>query len=327
VKKIQLNTPDKFWTVLLLLLVLMVGLPGCKTNEDNQQQYATVDELNIVSETRPPLEEYVEEIEPSGISITMLDVNQGLSILVEADGRNMLYDGGGRDKSSYVVAFLKEHGISSLDLLVASHYDSDHLEGLVGVLNTTPTNMVLCPDYTPFTHIFESFREKLAASGAEVVHPLAGDSFALGTAEIEVLSPKKYFSNNENNLSIVLKITYGDFSCLITGDAEKEAEQFMIDSGRDISAFLYVAGHHGSNTSSSAEFLERVHPEYVYISCGKNNDYGFPKEEFLERIKDCNAEIFRTDVQGIVACYSDGTSHWFTKQSCEDWSPGTGKTE
>lgn len=113
-------------------------------------------------------------------SLTMLDVGQGLSVLVQADGEYLLYDGGGRGASSYVVAYLQQHGVTELEWLVASHYDEDHVSGLVGVLHTTPVKKALMPDYTTDTQIYQSLQNALAEKAVTVTYPAQGDTFSLG---------------------------------------------------------------------------------------------------------------------------------------------------
>lgn len=122
----------------------------------------------------------VDGAKDSLFSLTMLDVGQGLSVLVQADGEYLLYDGGGRGASSYVVAYLQQHGVTELEWLVASHYDEDHVSGLVGVLHTTPVKKALMPDYTTDTQIYQSMQNALAEKAVTVTYPAQGDTFSLG---------------------------------------------------------------------------------------------------------------------------------------------------
>lgn len=254
----------------------------------------------------------------ASFEITMLDVGQGLSLLIQADGEYMIYDGGGRSYSSYVVSYLKKHGIDSLKYMAVSHYDEDHINGLVGVLNTTEVETALTPDYEADSKIYQSFRSMLKENGADEEHPVAGDSYSLGDADIEVLSPAKYTGDDENDESMVIKVTYGDFSCLITGDAEKNAEEQMLYNDMDVSADLYVAGHHGSASSSGREFVKAVSPDYVFISVGADNSYGHPAQETLDTFNALGIKIFRTDLQGEVTCSSDGANYWFSTDNVSE---------
>lgn len=205
--------------------------------------------------------------ESAPFSATMLNVGQGLSVLIQSDGHNMLYDGGSRAHSSYVVSYLQQHGVDFLDYMVASHYDEDHIAGLVGVLNTTPVSTILCPDYQADSKIYESFVKGEETSGAQIEHSDAGEEYLLGDAKIEVLQDDPSLEE-ANNKSIAVKVSYGTFSMLLTDDAEQEAEEEMIRSGQDLHADLYVTGHHGSSSSSSQDFSREELMKEGYSPCG-----------------------------------------------------------
>ena len=204
---------------------------------------------------------------------------------------------------------------------MASHYDEDHIAGLVGVLSTTNVDRIICPDYTADTKIYQSFAKKEEESGAEIIHPVAGDEFRLGNASIKVLSADNS-AEFENDRSIAVQIVYGDFSVVITGDGSYDEEYRILRSKADIDSDVYVAGHHGSQYSSTTKFLKAVSPAYTMISCGAGNNYGHPTEEALKRIKACGSNLFRTDIQGEVTVYSDGDKYWFSQVPTDDWTPG-----
>lgn len=262
--------------------------------------------------------------EPNGatFSLTMLDVGQGLSVLVQADGRYLLYDGGGGSASSYVVAYLQQHAVTELEWLVASHYDEDHISGLVGVLHTTPVEQALMPDYTTDTQIYQSLQNVLGEKGIPVIYPAQGDTFSLGDAEIQVVGPQNYAYDSDNSNSLCLRIRYGDFRCLLTGDAEQDAEQEMVASGQDLTCDLYVVGHHGSSSSTSEELLDAASPAYVFLSVGEDNPYGHPTAQTLNALQQHGIALYRTDQQGEVTVYSDGQQCWFSTAPCESWNAG-----
>ncbi len=256
----------------------------------------------------------------AGFRLHMLDVGQGLSILAEADGHYLLYDGGGRGSSSFVVSYLQKQGIEQIDCLIASHYDEDHISGLIGALHVFDCSRILCPDYEADTEIYQSFVSAAEDNGGEIIHPEAGESYALGDVAVDIVGPESYDCAVENDRSIAVKITYGDAGFLICGDTEEQGEEYMMDSGYDIRADVFVASHHGSNSSNSASFLHEVSPDCVLISCGKDNSYGHPGREALDRFRDAGCELYRTDRQGTVICSSDGESIWFDQEPCQDWS-------
>ena len=292
------------WLALVCILVAGISVPSSAAS--SHQIEAQVIES---SETNAPFE------------MTMLDVGQGLSLLIKADGKYMIYDGGGRSRSSYVVSYLKKHGVTELQYLTASHYDEDHIAGLVGVLNTTKVDTIVCPDYQKDTKIYQSFINKEQQSKAKVIHPKTGYTLTLGNAAIKVLSADNS-AEKDNNRSIAMRVTYGNFSVIMTGDAELDEETSIIYNKYNIDSDVYVAGHHGSKYSSSTAFLNAVTPAYTLISCGTGNSYGHPTEEALRRIKESGSKLYRTDVQGEVTVYSDGNKYWFSQAPSNNWTQG-----
>lgn len=260
-------------------------------------------------------------LDDSGLTLRVLDVGQALSILIECDGQYMLYDGGEADTSSYVVAYLKELGIKELAYVVASHYDSDHISGLIGVLNTFNVDRVIGPDYEDDTEVYDSFMAMLDKRGLGVEHPGVGERLSLGTADIMVLGPLKTYEAPNNN-SIVLKISYGEDTFLLPGDAEGEAEKDMLSADLDLSADVLVLGHHGSRTSTSRDFLWAVLPDQVIVSCGRGNPYGMPEAGVLVLVKNVGAELFRTDRQGEIIAHTDGSGITWNVEPCNDFTQG-----
>ena len=143
-----------------------------------------------------------------------------------------------------------------------------------------------------------------------MIIPMPGDVFDLGGATVEILGPL-WYSNNTNDLSLIMRITYGDVSFLFTGDAEWDEEHDLVEAGIDINADVLKVCHHGSSTSSSYVFLREVSPEYAVISVGKDNQYDHPTVETLSRLTDVGAVIYRTDEQGTIICTTDGTTVTF----------------
>ena len=140
------------------------------------------------------------------------------------------------------------------------------------------------------------------------VNPIAvsaGDSFILGSSTVEILSPQKQ-DDNLNNMSIVLKVTYGETSFLFQGDSESDVEKQLLRSGYDLSADILKVGHHGSNTSSTNIFLETVNPDYAIISCGDDNNYGHPNSFVIERLEGNNITPYITSINGNITAISNG---------------------
>ncbi len=247
---------------------------------------------------------------PSGdtsLEIHFLDVGQGLSIFARCGDQTMLYDGGDRNYSSFVVAYLKEQGVTDLDYIIASHYDADHINGLVGALHAFPVKNLIGPDYTAESKVYQSFSGKAAELNLEVQHPTVGDSYSFGSAAFTVLAPDT-ISDDSNNNSIAIKIDHGQNSFILTGDAEHDSEKAMVSSGLDLDCDVLVLGHHGSASSTTWDFLQQSVPEYAIISCGDQNSYGHPHEETLEKLDSMEIEYFRTDRQGTIIAVSEANS-------------------
>lgn len=253
------------------------------------------------------------------MTVHFLDVGQGLSVLLESDGHYVLYDGGGPERSSYVVAYLKKQGVKKLDYLVASHYDMDHISGLVGVINVFPAETILGPDYVSDTDIYRSFMDGVAEKGEAVMHPAVGDTYSFGFATMEILAPLENYADS-NECSLVIKVSCENTSMLLTGDASNQSENDMISQGKELLSDVLVVGHHGSEASTSEEFLEKVSPKYAVISCGSENKFRHPAQKTMERLKSSGLDMYRTDLQGtITAVFDRGTITWDQKP-CGDYS-------
>ena len=263
----------------------------------------------------------IQAAEP--FELHVLDVGQGQGILVEADGHYMLVDGGGRMASSFVVSYLKERRISKLDCVIASHYDEDHMAGLVGVLSAFPDDLFLAPDYAGQGALYDSLASAALSNGCVMMHARSGMTFGLGGARVEIVGPVSAGNANENDRSVAVRISYGDTAYLICGDTEQQGEMDMVASRADITADLYVVNHHGSSTSSIDAFLDAVTPTYAVISCGTGNAYGHPSIETMQRLQSREIQMYRTDRQGTIVAYSDGEDIWMSTYPCEDWSAGT----
>ena len=302
------------WLFGILAVIELIAMTGCN---GSQSQAPTAEQI------RPETQNEVDiSTDDAAFSLTVLDVGQGLSVLVKAGNDCLLYDGGGRGASSYVVSYLQQNDVTELDWLVASHYDEDHISGLVGVLNTISVDQALMPDYSTDTQIYQSLQNSLEEKSVPVTHPTQGESFTLGDAEIQVVGPFDYTYDSDNSNSICLKICYGNFSCLLTGDAEQDAEHDMIASEQDLTCDVYVVGHHGSSSSTSEELLNAASPEYAVLSVGADNRYGHPAEQTMKALQNHGVELYRTDRQVEITVYANKEHFWFNTPPSEDWSAG-----
>lgn len=247
----------------------------------------------------------IDAAQTKTLTVTWLDVGQGDAAVIQCGGQTMLIDGGKPEKSSYIYAWLQQHGLSYLDVIVATHVDADHIGGLSGALNYASVGTAYCPVTTGTTETFQSFVKYLAQQGKQITVPTAGETFPLGGAQVQILGPL-HSAEDSNDNSIVLKVSFGATSFLFTGDAERAEEQDLLSASVNLQSTVLKVGHHGSDTSTSYPFLRAVAPQYAVISVGAGNSYGHPTEAVLSRLRDAGVTTFRTDLQGEITAISDG---------------------
>ena len=244
----------------------------------------------------------------AALSVHFIDVGQADAALLFSDEKAMLIDGGNREDSNLIAAYLKKHNVEYLDYVICSHAHEDHVGGLSGALSVSEAGEVFAPRPGADTKVYQNFTKKVAEQGLKIQHPAPGDSFQFGACKVEFLGPITENVEEMNNTSLVLKVSCGETSFLFTGDAERDEELSIIDTGFDVSATVLKVGHHGSNSSTSYPFLRDVAPDFAVISVGKDNDYGHPDDKVLSRLRDAEVEIFRTDEMGDIIMETDGKS-------------------
>jgi len=261
--------------------------------------------------TEPPAEE-------STFYVTYLDVGQGDAAIVMCDDHYMLIDGGDKECSSEMYSYLKRNEISYLDILVATHAHSDHVGGLPGALNFAKAGLVLCPVTEYDSKAFDDFARYAAEKGPGITVPDKMDTYTLGSAEVIILGLNE--GEETNNSSIVLSVTWQDKVFLFTGDAEREAEQALLEAvPKLLDSDVLKVGHHGSDSSTTYPFLREVMPEFAVISCGADNSYGHPTDNTLSRLRDADVTVYRTDLHGdITITFADGEWNITTQKTASE---------
>lgn len=253
-------------------------------------------------------EEQAEKPEHSTpMEVHFLDVGQSDATLIICDGEAMLIDAGEEDQGTAIQYYLMKQGIEELDYLVLTHPDSDHIGSADVIITKFEIGKVIMSYYEKENDTYRNLLEALKYKNLKAQTALVGDTFSVGSAECTILGPVKEYED-PNNASVVLLVQHGKNRFLFTGDAEETAEADLLESadGFSLQADVYKAGHHGSNTSSAESFLDAVDPDWAVISCGKDNSYGHPHAEVMERLAERNVLVYRTDEQGTVVAVSDG---------------------
>lgn len=260
------------------------------------------------------------------MAVHFIDVGQGLAILVQSGGENLLYDGGNRAHADEVVQYLKNHQVETIDYMISSHYDEDHLGGLVKCLDNFEVEHVLGSDYVHTSDLFNTFMNTATAHAIIVEYPSVGDTYEFGTGSFTVMAPDG-ISQNSNDNSVVIRLVNGNNSFMFMGDAEETSEQDMISTGMNLDCDVLSLGHHGSASSTSWDLLEASTPSWAVISCGQDNSYGHPAASTMEKLRDMNIPVYRTDDQGTIIALSDGDTISWNQEPCNDYTAGDAKQQ
>jgi len=255
-------------------------------------------------------------IASENLTTHFIDVGQGDSILLQFNGKNILIDGGTQDMGPRVETYLKNYGVSSLDLLVSTHPHEDHIGGLITILKNLPVKQVLDSGQPHSSQIYEKFLTLIDQKNIPYNVAQRGQKINLDKdLKIDVLSPPQtLFPDDLNQNSIVLKITYGNVSFLFMGDAGTEAESNLISSSYDLKSNILKVGHHGSSSATSKAFLNEVKPAISIIEVGADNDYGHPTQKTLNALQSIGSKIYRTDTSGNIIITTDGTGYSISTQ-------------
>ena len=248
---------------------------------------------------------------PSDLTIYFIDVGQGDStLIVTPNHKTILIDGGGTEfesdfdigKQTLLPEILGQR-ITKIDYLLISHFDSDHATGVAQILGKIDVSSIILTRQLEENDIYRHILSIAKEKKIKLIYVKEGDVLKIGGIKISIIHPenKLMINNPMNNNSIVCKVEYNSFSMLLTGDIEMEAEELILRKNINLKADVLKVAHHGSKTSTTGEFLKAINPKVALIGVGKNNNFGHPSNEVIQRLKENGTRIYRTDENGEIS--------------------------
>ncbi|MCM1165839.1 MAG: MBL fold metallo-hydrolase [Lachnospiraceae bacterium] len=250
------------------------------------------------------------ELSDGEMAVSFIDVGQGDCELISVNGYNVLIDCGDDDTIDSVIGFLKYSGVEQLNMVIITHPHDDHYGGMHKLLSRFDIGEVVMPEYEAQSLTYKRLMKVINDGNIRFRYAEAGERLLLGEdIFLDIIAPIYLDYSEENNLSIVVRLIYGETSFLFTGDLERMGELDLIEAGAELDADVLKAGHHGSAGSSSAEFLSRVTPRIAVFEAGEINYYGHPRSEVFERLAAVGCEeAYSTAANGNIVIISDGSS-------------------
>jgi len=300
--------------IVWLVLIVAVVLAGCSGS-------VPADDLAGTAESEAPPETTATtssvQTEANGsLEVHMINVGQSVStLIISPSGETMLIDTGHyHDDGEFVLQYLRAHNIERIDHLVVSHSDADHIGGNAAVIEYFETEAngigaIYDPGIAASTQTYESYLDAVENHEVTLYETREGDSIDFVGVDVQVLGPPEPYLDNEerNENSIVLKLSYGQTSFLMTGDAEGDQEEYLVSRyGQQLNTTVLKAGHHGSSSSTSEQLLDAANPQAVVISSAYDSQYGHPTEEMLSRLAEREIPAYWTATHGDIVLVSDG---------------------
>ena len=309
---------SKRWLYLALLLILVLTTTACSSTISptaSSTTSKTITPTATTSVSQPTSSSSTQTVTTTLVSTSIIettltvyfiDVGQGDSILLDQGTTEILIDGG--TGQTNVASYIKQYVDGSLEAIVATHPDADHIGGLTAVLNAYKVNDVWTNGESSTSNTYKTFISAIQANGAINHIVKRGDTISEGALSFSVLNPSS-LTGDANNDSVVLNLKYGSIDILLTGDAEQPAEASMLAAGVVQHADILKVGHHGSRTASTSQFLSVVKPDVAVYSCGIGNSYGHPHQETITALYNIGATIYGTDVDGTVSVTTGGNTY------------------
>lgn len=293
-KKMKKNIKRNFFEILIILLAFLIinnqdKIKNLFNQNNNQNQNDYINTNNDL------------------LKVHYLDVGQGDSIFIELpNNETMLIDAAESYQSENIINYLKNLNYQKIDYVIGTHPHTDHIGGLKDIINTFEIGKIYMPKVVSTTKTYESLLMTIKDKNLKINTAKAGTSIIdIDTLKINILAPNNSTYTELNNYSVVTKITYGSTKFLFMGDAEKLSENEIKEN---VTADVIKIGHHGSNTSSSIDFIKKVNAKYGIISVGLNNKYNLPKEETITNWENSGTKIYLTSINGTITAISDGTN-------------------
>lgn len=242
--------------------------------------------------------------------IIFADVGQGDCMIIMSGGETAVIDSGPYSASDDLVRYLLTLGIKDIDYLLLTHPHEDHMGSFTDIIKEVGAKRIIMQEINPSGEsdiaAYERLREAISENSVAKAEPYVNMKLNVGEVSVTLIGPVSEYVGNENNLSLILKVETKALSFLITGDAEEDSEKDLVSAyGESLKADVLKAGHHGSKTSTTDEFLAAVSPEYVVFSAGKGNTFGHPTDEVLSRVHAFGSRILRTDYNGNITFIID----------------------
>ena len=306
-KKIIKNKKVNLFNVLVFIFVLIYVIFGTDVIKDIKNNVASVSNVTNNSQN-------VKLQDNVNLEVYFLDVGQADSILIKLEDEYMLIDAGNNEDGVKLVNYFNDLGIKEFKYVFGTHPHEDHIGGMDDIINNFKIDNYYMPDKITTTKTFEDVLDALINNNLQYTILEKGDEFNLSSANFKVIYAGDE-TNDINDSSIVLKLTYGNNSFLLTGDATSNVEKTLLND--NIKSDVLKVAHHGSNYSSTDEFLDVVSPKYAVISVGKNNSYNHPSNSTLKKLNDRNIKLYRTDLDGTIKFTSDGENITITTISTD----------